>query len=94
MGHARALIGKEPSDFDEVMIKKISSGKISVRDLENNKKIRQNASEPNLIQEESNLSQTIGFKTKITYSKSGKGNIKIFYNNLEQYNFIINKLKN
>ena len=94
MGHARALIGKEPSDFDEVMIKKISSGKISVRDLENNKKIRKNTSEPNLIQEESNLSQTIGFKTKITYSKSGKGNIKIFYNNLEQYNFIINKLKN
>ena len=49
--------------------------------------------EPNLIQEETNLSQTIGFRTKITYNKSGKGNIKIFYNNLEQYNFLINKLK-
>ena len=46
------------------------------------------------MQEEVNLSQTIGFKTKITYNKSGKGNIKIFYNNLEQYNFIISKLKN
>jgi len=47
-----------------------------------------------LMQEEINLSQTIGFKTKISYSKSGKGNIKIFYNNLEQYNFLIKKLKN
>ena len=25
-----------------------------------------------------NLSDTIGFKTKITYNKKGKGNIKIF----------------
>ena len=94
MGHARALVGKEPRDFDEAILNKISAGKISVRDLENNKKLKRNSTEPNLIQEETNLSQTIGFKTKITYSKSGKGNIKIFYNNLEQYNFLINKLKN
>ena len=94
MGHARALIGKKPTDFDEIILNKISAGKISVRDLENNKKLKRNSTEPNLVQEETNLSQTIGFKTKITYSKSGKGNIKIFYNNLEQYNFLINKLKN
>ena len=94
MGHARALVGKEPTDFDEAILNKISAGKISVRDLENNKILKRNSTEPNLIQEETSLSQTIGFKTKITYSKSGKGNIKIFYNNLEQYNFLINKLKN
>ena len=47
-----------------------------------------------MMQEQINLSQTLGFKTKITYSKSGKGSIKIFYNNLEQYNFLISKLKN
>ena len=39
-----------------------------------------------------NLSDTIGFKTKITLV-SKKVNIKIFYENLEQYNFLINKLK-
>ena len=93
MGHARALIGKTPDNFDEKMLSIISSGKISVRDLEKNKRRVQNI-EPNLIQEEKNLSATIGFKTKITYSKKGKGNIKIFYENLEQYNFLINKLKN
>ena len=94
MGHARALIGKKPEDYDEELLLKISKGKISVRDLENNKQKSKNNSEPNLIQEELNLSNTIGFKTKISYSKSGKGNIKIFYENLEQYNFLINKLKN
>ena len=93
MGHARALIGKTPDSFDEKTLSSISSGKISVRDLEKNKRKVSNL-EPNLIQEEKNLSATIGFKTKITYSKKGKGNIKIFYENLEQYNFIINKLKN
>jgi len=93
MGHARALVGKKPENYDEKTLTLISSGKISVRDLEKNKrKILNN--EPNLIQEEKNLSATIGFKTKITYSKKGKGNIKIFYENLEQYNFLINKLKN
>ena len=94
MGHARTLIGKKPEDYDEELLLKISKGKISVRDLEENKQKSKNKSEPNLIQEELSLSNTIGFKTKIAYSKSGKGNIKIFYENLEQYNFLINKLKN
>ena len=93
MGHARALVGKKPENYDEKTLALISSGKISVRDLEKNKRKISNI-EPNLIQEEKNLSATIGFKTKITYSKKGKGNIKIFYENLEQYNFLINKLKN
>ena len=93
MGHARALVGKKPDDLDEKTLVQLSTGKISVRNIEKNKS-RKNSSEPNLIQEEIYLSQTIGFKSKITYSKSGKGNIKIFFNNLEQYNFLINRLKN
>ena len=93
MGHARALIGKKPTEFDADTLNKIISGKISVRNLEINKN-KKNKEEPNLIHEEKLLSDTIGFKTKITYNKKGKGNIKIFYENLEQYNFIVNKLKN
>ena len=93
MGHARALVGKTPGDFNEKTLALITKGKISVRDLESNKK-RKLEHEPNLIQEEKNLSDTIGFKTKITYNSKGKGNIRIFYENLEQYNFLINKLKN
>jgi len=93
MGHARALVGKTPQELNEKLLAQISAGKASVRDIEHNS-VKKKIDEPNLIQEEVNLSQTIGFKTKITYSKSGKGNIKIFYNNLEQYNFLIKKLKN
>ena len=93
MGHARALIGKAPEDFDEYTLNQIVKGKLSVRDLERNK-AKKSSIEPNLLHEEKNLSDTIGFKTKITYNSNGKGNIKIFYENLEQYNFLINKLKN
>ena len=93
MGHARALVGKSPNDFDDLTLNHIMSGKASVRDLERNKRILKK-NEPNLIQEEKNLSETIGFKTKITFNRKGKGNLKIFFENLEQYNFIVNKLKN
>ncbi len=93
MGHARALVGKKPEDLNEKLLSQIILGKASVRDIEHNSP-KKNLNEPNLMQEEISLSQTIGFKTKIAYSKNGKGNIKIFYNNLEQYNFLINKLKN
>ena len=93
MGHARSLVGKKPEDFDEKTLALIAKGKISVRELETNKR-KKPSHEPNLVQEEKNLSNTIGFKTKITYNKKGQGNIKIFYDNLEQYNFLINKLKN
>ncbi len=93
MGHARALVGKKPVDFDEKTLALIAKGKISVRDLETNK-TQKPSYDHNLVQEEINLSNTIGFKTKITYNKKGQGNIKIFYENLEQYNFLINKLKN
>ena len=93
MGHARALIGKSPESFDEKTLEKISLGKLSVRELEKNK-VHRKGIEPNLMQEEINLSQIIGFKSKISYTKKGKGNIKIFFNNLEQYNFLVKKLKN
>ena len=93
MGHARALIGKKPEDLDEGILSRLNEGKISVRDIEKNRKTNKKI-EPNLIQEETTLSQTLGFKIKINYSKNGKGNIKVFFSNLEQYNFLINKLKN
>ena len=37
MGHARALIGKTPGDFDEKTLSQIAKGKLSVRELEKNK---------------------------------------------------------
>ena len=93
MGHARALIGKSPSDFNQTVIEKISTGKISVRALED-KKLNQIVQDVNIVQEEKFLSSTLGFKAKISHNDKGRGSIKIFYENLEQYNFLIKKLKN
>ena len=93
MGHARALIGKSPSDFNQAVIDKIQNGKISVRELED-KKTNQKTQDVNTIQEEKFLSSTLGFKARISHNSKGKGSIKIFYENLEQYNFLIKKLKN
>ena len=87
------MIGKTPDDFDTNTLSQISKGNFSVRKLEQSKR-KKIEKEPNLLHEEKNLSNTIGFKTKITYSSKGNGNIKIYYENLEQYNFLINKLKN
>lgn len=94
MGHARALVGKKIDDFDQQTLDKINQGKITVRELENGKKTHQKNTDVNLIQEEKFLSNTIGFKARISHDKNGKGSIKIFYDNLEQYSFLINKLKN
>ena len=62
MGHARALVGKTPQELDEKLLSQIHAGKASVRDIEKNS-VKKKIDEPNLIQEEVNLSQTIGFKT-------------------------------
>ena len=43
--------------------------------------------------EEKNLSSLIGFKSQIKYNSKGQGYIKIFYENLEQYEFIVKKIK-
>jgi len=36
MGHARALVGKKPDDLDEKTLVQLSTGKISVRNIEKN----------------------------------------------------------
>ena len=71
MGHARALVGKRPEDIDEKLLSQVNAGKASVRDIEKNSS-KKKISEPNLMQEEINLSQTIGFKTKISIAKVAK----------------------
>ena len=71
MGHARALVGKKPEDLDEKILSQINIGKASVRDIENNSS-KKTVNEPNLMQEEINLSQTIGFKTKFLTAKVAK----------------------
>ncbi|MDB9824603.1 ParB/RepB/Spo0J family partition protein [Alphaproteobacteria bacterium] len=96
LGHAKILIGKKQNDLDPNIIEKMKSSKLSVRELERN--LSKNFSKPptdiNIINEEKNLSSLIGFKSQIKYNSKGQGYIKIFYDNLEQYDFIVKKIKN
>jgi len=96
MGHAKILIGKKQNDLDQNIIEKMINSKLSVRELERNLSKRTIKSSPdiNIINEEKNLSTLIGFKSQIKYNSKGQGYIKIFYDNLEQYDFIVKKIKN
>ena len=95
MGHAKVLIGKKQNDLEPNIIEKMKNSKLSVRELERSLSKKTNKSYPdiNIINEERNLSSLIGFKSQIKYNSKGQGYIKIFYDNLEQYDFIVKKIK-
>lgn len=96
LGHAKMLIGKDQNSLDPKTIDKMINKKLSVRDLEKLllKKRKPAIQDINITTEEKNLSSVIGFKSQIKYNSKGQGYIKIFYNNLEQYEFIVKKIKN
>ena len=95
LGHAKILIGKKQSDLDPAIIEKMKNSELSVRGLERylNKKSSKKSPDIDIINEEKNLSSLIGFKSQIKYNSKGQGYIKIFYDNLEQYDFIVKKIK-
>jgi hypothetical protein len=74
----------------------METSRLSVRELERSlsKKVNKTSPDINIINEEKNLSSLIGFKSQIKYNSKGQGYIKIFYDNLEQYDFIVKKIKN
>ena len=96
LGHAKILGGKNENSLASDVIDKMIQKKLSVRELERaikNKKTPM-VRDINITTEEKNLSSLIGFKSQIKYNSKGQGYIKIFYENLEQYDFIVKKIKN
>ena len=96
LGHAKILGGKNQNSLTSDVIDKMIQKKLSVRELERaikNKKTPMKR-DINITTEEKNLSSLIGFKSQIKYNSKGQGYIKIFYENLEQYEFIVKKIKN
>ena len=96
LGHAKILGGKNENSLASDVINKMIQKKLSVRELERaikNKKTPMGR-DINITTEEKNLSSLIGFKSQIKYNSKGQGYIKIFYENLEQYDFIVKKIKN
>ena len=99
-GHARALVGLDNAfSIAKYAIKK----GMNVRQLENyityvkkqkgTKKEVKNTRDPNILSLEKDLNNILGLIIKISHNKSEKGNIKIFYDNLDQLNNLIKKLK-
>ena len=96
LGHAKILGGKNENSLASDVINKMIQKKLSVRELERAIKNKKTPMERdiNITSEEKNLSSLIGFKSQIKYNSKGQGYIKIFYENLAQYDFIVKKIKN
>ena len=97
-GHARALVGLEDSyAIAQVAIKK----NMNVRQLETyisyvkNKRGKKGnkTKDPNILSLENEITQMLGLIIKIDHKDSGKGKLEIFYNNLEQLDDLIKKLR-
>ncbi len=98
-GHARALVGVEQAySIAQIAIKK----DMNVRQLETyiayiknkkNKKKGNKLKNPNILSLENEITQMLGLSTKIEQRGNEKGKLEIFYNNLEQFNDLLKKLR-
>ncbi|AHX05049.1 ParB/RepB/Spo0J family partition protein [Ehrlichia japonica] len=92
-GHARALINTENP---EAIAQKIISSNLNVRQTEllikNLQKPYKNKTQTNLTELEQSLSEILNLQIKINGLKN-KGSITIKYNNTQQLNSILDKLK-
>ncbi|KJV63505.1 MULTISPECIES: ParB/RepB/Spo0J family partition protein [Ehrlichia] len=92
-GHARALINTEKP---EAIAQKIISSNLNVRQTEllikNLQKPHKNKTQKNLTELEQSLSEILNLQIKINGLKN-KGSITIKYNNTQQLNSILDKLK-
>ena len=97
-GHARALVGLDDSyAIAQVAIKK----NMNVRQLETyisyvkNKRGKKGnkTKDPNILSLENEITQMLGLIIKIDHKDSEKGKLEIFYNNLEQLDDLIKKLR-
>ena len=76
---------------------------MSVRQLENyisyikkqktDKKNTKSLKDPNILSLEKDLNHILGLRVQIDYNKNEKGKIQFFYENLEQFNGLIKKIK-
>ena len=95
VGHARAIISCENSlELARDIIKKGLSVREVEKILKKTKKSDNTSELQKYLDVENELSSKIGLKTKITFNKEKKnGVLAIKFNNLEQLEFILKKLK-
>ena len=89
-GHARILVPLK-EDLQIYWLERILKEGLSVRSLE--EKVGQKKKELFLAQEENRLKKILGTEVEIHLTKQEKGSIHISFNNLDEYQRIINSLK-
>lgn len=101
-GHARALLSLDDEENILNALTVIINKKLSVRETE--KLVKKLASandkpknsgghdrgDPDLIKTEEKLSKLFSTKVSLSYKKNGNGKVTIFFNNLEEYERILN----
>lgn len=95
-GHARALLGLSEAKQAE-MVQLIRSKDLTVRALEkrlaDKKKKKGPSKNAFLTEQEKILTRQLGTSTKIIQQKNGRGEIRIEFKNLDEFERIINSLK-
>ena len=96
-GHAKILVGLDNAEF---IANKIIEKKLSVRQAENFVKIfkKKNnfiktSKDPNIKNLEQSITDKIGLNVVIKNNKKNKGNITLFYHDIDQLNKIIDIIK-
>ena len=100
MGHARALLSLD----DELQVqaaREVVRKRLSVRDTENLvRRLKQSAKkkgsrrpDPDILSLQNRLGETLGARVKIQHQVSGKGKLIIAYNNAEEFDGILERLK-
>ncbi len=101
MGHARAVLSLSEKE-QEILINHAIKKKLSVRAVEglakkgpsNKKDFQNNLKDQDTVIIERELSETLGAELQVITDSKGRGRIVIKYNNLDQLQGIINKIKN
>jgi ParB family chromosome partitioning protein len=95
-GHARSILSLEDNTAMLTALSKILKNHLSVRQTENmvknlskekGVKISEEV-DPDIRKTEEKLARMFSTRVKLHYSKSGKGKIEIFFNQLEEYDRI------
>jgi len=94
-GHARAILSLEDNTAMLDALSKILKNNLSVRQAEKLVKnldketiIAKTKEDPDLLKTEDKLTRLFTTKVKLHYSKSGKGKIEIFFNQVEEFDRI------
>jgi len=100
MGHARALLSLD-DDLQVQAAREVVRKRLSVRDTENlarrlqqsKKKKGSRRVDPDILSLQNRLGETLGARVRIQHQASGKGKLVIAYNNSDEFEGILDRLK-